>query len=290
MTIKIVTDSTCDLPQTVVDKYGITVIPLYINVGDQSYIDGVELSREVFYKKLPTYPTPPTTSVPGAKVFRNAYRKLIAEGADQILSIHIASSLSATAEVARSAVETLTDVPVTVFDTGQITLGTGLLAIAAAQAAASGKTMEEILSNLKEKASRTYSFAALDTLEYLRRSGRASRFQSTVGSLLSIKPLLSMYDGKMDVDRVRTDTRAIEWLMDHLTNLHPFEELALVHTNGLRKVETFRQRAAPFLPSGKEPVIAEVTPIIGTHVGPGAVGFSCIAKGKTNPNDRMREF
>jgi DegV family protein with EDD domain len=286
MTIKIVTDSTCDLPQTVVDKYGITVIPLYINAGDQSYIDGVELTRKEFYEKLPTYPTPPTTSVPGAKVFRNTYRKLIAEGADQILSIHIASSLSATADVARSAVETLTDVPVTVYDAGQITLGTGLLVIAAAKATASGKTVEEIVAMLKDKALRTYSFAALDTLEYLRRSGRASRFQSTVGALLSIKPLLSMHDGKMNVEKVRTDSRAIEWLMDRLTNLHPFEELALVHTNAPDKVEAFRQRASPFLPSGKEPITAEVTPIIGTHVGPGAVGFSCITKGITSPNDR----
>jgi fatty acid-binding protein DegV len=92
-----------------------------------------------------------------------------------------------------------------------------------------------------------------------------------------------MHDGKMDVDRVRTEKGAIEWLMDHFTNLHPFEELAFVHTNAPDKVETFRQRAYPFLPSGKELIIAEVTPIIGTHVGPGAVGFSCIAKGITNP-------
>lgn len=280
MTIKIVTDSTCDLPQTVADKHGITVIPLYINVGDQSYIDGVELTREEFYEKLPTYPMPPTTSVPGTEVFRNTYRKLIAEGADQILSVHITSSLSATADVARSAVEALTDVPVTVFDAGQITLGTGLLAISAAKAAASGKTAEEIVSMLKEQTSRTHSFAALDTLEYLRRSGRASRFQSTVGALLSVKPLLSMHDGKMNVEKVRTDNRAIEWLMDHLTDLHPFEEIALVHTHAPSKVEAFRQRASPFLPSDKEPIIAEVTPIIGTHVGPGAVGFSCIAKEK----------
>ena len=283
MTTKIVTDSTCDLPQKVVDKYGIIVIPLYINVGDQSYIDGVELTREEFYQQLPTYSTPPTTSVPGVEVFQNTYQKLIADGADQILSIHIASNLSATTDVARSAAETLTDVPVTVIDAGQITLGTGLLAITAAQAAASGGTMEEIVSILNEKASRTYSFAALDTLEYLLRSGRASRFQSTVGSLLSIKPLLSMHDGKMNVERVRTTVGAMEWLMDHLTNLHPFEEIAIVHTNALDKVEAFRQRASPFLPSGKEPIIAGVTPVIGTHVGPGAVGFSCIAKGIKKP-------
>ena len=283
MTIKIVTDSTSDLPQTVADQHDITTIPLYINFGDQSYLDGVDLTREEFYKMLPDHPTPPTTSVPSVELFQNAYRKLIAEGADQILSIHIASSLSATADVARSALETLTDVPVRVFDAGQITSGTGLLSIVAARAAASGKTMEEIVSMLKEKATRSYSFAALDTLEYLRRSGRASRFQSTVGSLLSIKPLLSMHDGKMDVDRVRTEKGAIEWLMDNLTNLHPFEELALVHTNAPDKVEAFRQRAYPFLPSGKELIIAEVTPIIGTHVGPGAVGFSCISKGITTP-------
>jgi DegV family protein with EDD domain len=286
MNIKIVTDSTCDLPQTVVDEYGITVIPLYINIGDQSYIDGVELSREEFYKNLPDYPTPPTTAVPGVEIFQNTYRELIADGADQILSIHIASNLSATADVARSAIETLTDVPVTVFDAGQITIGTGLLAIAAVKGVVSGMTMEEIVSMLKEKALRTYSFAALDTLEHLRRSGRASRFQSTVGALLSVKPLLSMHDGTMNVEKVRTDKRAIEWLMDQLTNLHPFEEFAFVHTNAPNKVEDFRQRASPFLPSGKKPIIAEVTPVIGTHVGPGAVGFSCIAKGMANPNDK----
>lgn len=282
MTIKIVTDSTSDLSQTIADQHDITIVPLYINFGDQSYLDGVELTREEFYKMLPDHPTPPSTSVPSVEMFQNIYQKLSAEGADQILSIHIAGSLSATADIAQSTLETLTDVPVTVFDAGQISLGTGLLAIAAAQAAVSGMTMEEIVSMLKDKALRTYSFAALDTLEYLRRSGRASRFQSTVGSLLSIKPLLSMHNGKMDVDRVRTEKGAIEWLMDHLANLHPFEEIALIHTNAPDKVEAFRQRAHPFLPSGKEPIIAEVTPIIGTHVGPGAVGFSCISKGISN--------
>ena len=286
MTIKIVTDSTCDLPQTVVDKYDITVIPLYINVGDQSYIDGIELSRAEFYEKLPGYPTPPSTSTPGTAVFQKIYQQLIFEGADQILSIHIASSLSVTVDVARSAAETLTDFPVTIFDAGQITVGTGLLAITAAQAAVSGKTMEEIVSMLEEKALRTYSFAALDTLEYLRRSGRASRFQSTVGALLSVKPLLSMHDGKMNVEKVRTDRRAIEWLMDHLTDLHPFEEFALVHTHAPSKAAAFRQRTSPFLPIGKEPILAEVTPIIGAHVGPGAVGFSCITKEKANPSDK----
>ncbi|UCF61032.1 MAG: DegV family protein [Anaerolineaceae bacterium] len=282
MTIKIVTDSTSDLSQTIADQHDITIVPLYINFGDQSYLDGVELTREEFYKMLPDHPTPPSTSVPSVEMFQNIYQKLSAEGADQILSIHIAGSLSATADIAQSTLETLTDVPVTVFDAGQISLGTGLLAIAAAQAAVSGMTMEEIVSMLKDKALRTYSFAALDTLEYLRRSGRASRFRSTVGSLLSIKPLLSMHNGKMDVDRVRTEKGAIEWLMDHLANLHPFEEIALIHTNAPDKVEAFRQRAHPFLPSGKEPIIAEVTPIIGTHVGPGAVGFSCISKGISN--------
>jgi DegV family protein with EDD domain len=280
MTIKVVTDSTGDLPQDIVEKFNITIIPLYINVGDQSYVDGVEITREEFYQRLPYLPTPPSTSVPGIEVFQKTYRQMLSEGAEQILSIHIAGSLSATVDVARSAAETLTDIPVTVFDAGQITLGTGLLSIAAARAAASGATMEEILAQLKEKSNRTYSFAALDTLEYLRRSGRASRFQSTVGTLLSIKPLLSMHAGVMDVERVRTDKGALEWLMDQMTNLHPFEDFAFVHTNAQNRVNAFRERAFPFLPSGEEPMIAAVTPVIGTHVGPGAVGFSCIARAR----------
>lgn len=278
MNIKIVTDSTCDLPEAIIKAYDITVLPLYINIGDQSYLDGIELTREQFYEQLPGYHTSPTTSAPGTGTFVKAYERLAKEGAEEILSIHIAQSLSGVINAATPAVESTDAIPVTIFDSGQITLGTGLLVMAAAKAALDGASMQEILTMLKDLGSRTHAFAALDTLEFLRRSGRVSTIQSKLGALLSVKPLLTMHDGQIGFDKVRTTTGSIQWLIDRVTALGPLEECALVHTHTPEKLEALRQRAQHLFPTDEEPLIAEVTPVIGAHVGPGAVGFACIAK------------
>jgi DegV family protein with EDD domain len=138
MSIRIVTDSNCDLPQAMVDEFGITVVPMYINIGSKSYLDGVTMSRQEFYEGLPHFDAHPMTSVPGSGVFVETFEKLASEGATEILSIHIASSLSAMANSARLAAEQWDKLPVTVFDSGNLTLGTGLQAVAAAKAAAEG--------------------------------------------------------------------------------------------------------------------------------------------------------
>lgn len=278
MTIKIVTDSTCDLPEAIVAEHGITVLPLYINIGERSYLDGVELTREEFYEQLPSYQTPPTTSAPGTGTFVQAYERLANEGAEEVLSIHIAQSLSGVMNAAQSAAESTDVIPVTTFDAGQITLGTGLLVRAAAKAAAAGASMQEIQTMLVEMGSRTHAFAALDTLEYLRRSGRVSMIQSKLGALLRVKPLLTMHDGEIGFDKVRTRNVALQWLIDQVTALGPLEECALVHTHTMERLEELRHRAQNLLPADEEPLIAEVTPVIGAHVGPGAVGFACVAR------------
>ena len=178
MSIRIVTDSNCDLPEQIIRHYGISVVPLYINIGNKSYLDGVEMSHEQFYVGLPQFEAHPTTSVPGPGQFVHVYEQLAAAGATEVLSIHIGGGLSAMVSVARLAAQETSKVPVTVFDSGQLTLGTGLLVLTAARAAAEGQPVADIVPVLEEQASRTYCFAALDTLEYLRRSGRLSRFQS----------------------------------------------------------------------------------------------------------------
>jgi hypothetical protein len=157
MSIKIVTDSTCDLPQAMVAKHGITVIPAYINMDGQSYLDEIELSRPEFYKRLPDCKSSPTTSAPGPGTFTRAYHKLIAEGATEILSIHISATLSNIVNVAHIAAEEMKAVPVTVLDSGQLTSGTGLLALTAAKAAAAGRPMSEIVDLVKGQAMRTHS-------------------------------------------------------------------------------------------------------------------------------------
>ena len=130
MSIKIVTDSTCDLPPSVIEQYGIGVIPLYINVGKQSYLDGVELSREAFYEQLPTYEMHPTTAAAGSEVFQQHYERAAEEGATEVLSIHIASSLSATLDVARLAAKQTTSVSVMAFDSKQLDVDVGDAAVA----------------------------------------------------------------------------------------------------------------------------------------------------------------
>lgn len=276
MSIKIVTDSNCDLPADLVASHGITVVPLYINVGQKSYLDGVEMTHEQFYEGLPHFKSHPTTSVPGPGYFVQVYEQLAQAGASDIISIHIGGALSAMVAVARLAAEEIKSASVAVFDSGQLTLGTGLLVLTAARAAAEGQPVSEILLTLEDQASRTHCIAALDTLEYLRRSGRLSRFQSSLGSVLQIKPLLKMHRGEFDMERVRTRNGASARLLELLTQLAPFEKLTLVHTHAPDKAELFHQKALHLFPDAQQPMVAEVTPVIGTHIGPGAAGFVAI--------------
>ncbi|MBN1265134.1 MAG: DegV family protein [Anaerolineales bacterium] len=276
MTVKIVTDSTCDLPADVVQSLGIDVVPLYINIGEEGYLDGVDISRTEFYTNLPDYPVHPTTGTPGIGAFTRTYEKLAAAGADRILSIHISKSLSATVDVARKAAEVFRSVPVTVLDSLQLSLGTGFQVRRAAEMARAGAVLEEILADLADMARRSIVIARLSTLEFLRRSGRLTMFMTGLGSLLKLKPILTMVDGVPTSSRVRTTQRAEEQLIKELEKRAPFEQFALVHTNAAAEAEAFRQRIERFLPEG--PLFSmDITPVIGAHIGPGAVGFAAVS-------------
>ncbi len=277
MSIKIVTDTTCDLPEETTAELGVTVVPLYINIGQESYLDGIDMSREEFYRRLPTFEHHPQTASPGPEMFHETYERLAEEGAREILSIHIAASLSGTLNTAQLAAEATRAVPVTVLDSGQLSVGTGFLVQAAARAAAAGRSLAEIVELVREKTQRTHLFAGLDTLEFLQRSGRMSWAVSKIGGLLKIKPLLTMHDGEPGVQQVRTAKRAMQRLIDTLEDLAPLEELALVHTHAPDKINELRERASHLFPQGKEIIEAEVTPVIGAHIGPGAAGFACVA-------------
>jgi DegV family protein with EDD domain len=277
VTIKIVTDSTCDLPDELAAEHGISVVPLYINIGTESYLDGIELSRRAFYEGLPDYKTFPTTAVPGVGAFKRVYERLANEGATEILSLHISISLSSVVNVARLAAEEVKSVRVTVLDSRQLSLGTGWLAMLAAKAAAARHSMEDILEQVKDQIRRSYVFAALDTLEFLRRSGRMNGIVAGLGTLIDLKPLLKMYDGQPTSERVRTNGRAYRRLIELVSAIGPLERLALVHTNAPDKAEQLRQQAQPLFPGDEEPLSVNVTSVIGSHIGPGAVGFAAVA-------------
>jgi len=276
MTVKIVTDSTCDLPADVIAQYGIVVMPLYIHVGHEGYLDGVELSREQFYRDLPGYNPAPTTAASSPEKYRQAYESLARQGAGGILSIHISESLSTVLNTARLAAQEIQEVRVTVFDSRQLSLGTGFLVETAAKAAAAGCSVSDIIALLNEQITRSHVFAALDTLEFLKRSGRMNGAVSAMGNLLQIKPLLRMYDGKPTAERVRTRERAMQRLLEMLYDVGPLERVAIVHTHAPERVAELRERAAQLLPSG-DIMTMDITPVIGAHIGPGAVGFACVA-------------
>jgi DegV family protein with EDD domain len=275
MTIRIVTDSTCDLPEEIAAQYGIRTVPMYINFGGESFLDGIDLSREAFYARLPDCDPPPTTAIPGPQMFLNAYEKLADEGATEILSIHIAKNLSAVVDTAHLAAREAST-PVTVFDSGSLSLGLGFLVQAAVEAAAQGCSMDEIVALLEAQRQRTHVFAALDTLEFLRRSGRMNRVMATLGSWLQMKPLLKMHDGKPTAEKIRTTEAAVQRLITLLEEQLPLERVALVHTHSLEKAQGLRHKARHLLPGG-EIMSVDITPVFGAHLGPGAVGFVSVS-------------
>lgn len=275
--IRIVTDSTCDLPQATINQYGIRVVPLYINIGDKGYLDGVEITRAEFDQNLPTYPTHPTTAVPSTEKFREVYDALARDGATEILSIHISTSLSAVVDTARIAAQETKSVAVTVFDSRQLSLGTGFLVELAAQLAVQDKAMGEIVAALNDQIKRSHVFAALDTLEFLKRSGRMNGMIANFGTLLQLKPILTMFDGKAGAERVRTRERAMQRVLEMLHDAGALERVAIVHANAPERVAELRKQAAHLLPDENVPVM-DITPVIGAHIGPGAFGFAIVSK------------
>ncbi len=274
--LKLVTDSTCDLPEALIAQYDITVVPLYLNIGQQSYREGVDLSREEFYEGLPGYDPFPTTAAPSVGQFKTAYERLATAGATEILSIHVAAGLSATYNNARLAAQATTAVPVTVFNSQQVTLGLGFMILAAAQAVAEGSAIPDIIPMLEARIPRTHVFAALDTLEYLKRSGRVNRVVAELGGLLQIKPVIKIYRDDITAERVRTGSRARQRLVTLAEEIAPLEQAALIHSHALEKTDALRQSVAHLLPEA-DPLCVEITPVLGTHVGPGGVGLACVA-------------
>ncbi len=276
MKISILTDSTCDLPASIVDELQISVLPLYINIGDQGYLDGVDMTRQAFYQGLSSFPMHPTTGTPGIDRFQQTFQQLADDGATEIVSIHISESLSATVNVARQAAAEFSAVPVHVVDSQQLSMGTGFQVEAAARLARQGATSAEILAQLGDLAGRSFVAARLSTLEFLRRSGRMNRFMAGLGSLLQIKPILTMHDGTPGSERVRTASKAEERLITMLEERKPIERFALLHTHDPGGAQTLKEKLEAHIPSGQE-IAVDITPVIGAHIGPGAVGYAIVS-------------
>lgn len=279
MSIMIVTDSTSDLPVEMINKHNITVIPCFVNIDGESYLDGVEISRKAFYEQLPDAKQPPTTSAPGPGVFHETYKSLIELGATAIFSIHITQKFSNICNVARLAAEQIHEVPIHVIDSGNLSMAEGLVVLAAAQAAQSGASEEEVLRIVDKSIVQANAFAKLDTVDFLQRSGRLSNIQHGIISLLDIKPILRMNNHLAKMDIVRTRKKAFNRVVEMAKQMAPNASLfGITHANVPEQVEELIQQLKQAIPNLPEPMISEVTPALGTHVGPGALCLNWLPK------------
>lgn len=275
--VSILTDSTSDVPPEVAERLRITVVPAYIQIGNQSYRDGAfpgGLGREEFYAQLPTMPVVPTTAVPPAHEFAVAYRSLAAE-ADEVIAIVVSAGLSGMYNVAHLGAQDVPELKVHVVDSGQLTMGLGWMVIAAAEAAAEGQSAQEILALIEDMKPRVHVYAALDTLEYLRRSGRVSWARTKAAQILRIKPIVEVLLGKVtDIGQTRTGRRAIERLVELTRALGPLERLAILHTFA-PGMENLRHHLTDLCSPGLMLTVVATT-IVGAHVGPRGLGVAAV--------------
>jgi DegV family protein with EDD domain len=278
MKLGIVTDSTSDLPKNLIEQYEIEVVPTILVLEGKEYADGVGISRNDFYARLPSLQTSPTTAAPSIGEFSARYDSLFSRGCDHILSIHAAGKLTTIINSARQAAE---DYPqrITIIDSLSLSLGLGFQVLAAAEAAENG--LQVALDAVESTRKRLIIHAALDTMENLKRSGRVPGAVAALGSLLSIKPVIELIDGDVKaIGAVRTTKQANERILNLLLQGGDLERLAILHTGAEQRAKDFlntlMQQASQSVP--RDILLVNVTSVIGTHVGPNGLGFASVRK------------
>ncbi len=279
MKIGLVTDSPCDIPADLVERHQIEVIPSILVIEGQEYFDGIDISREEFYQRLPSLRRAPTTAAPSPADFATRYQKLLSAGCEHVISIHIAEKLTSIPSFARTAARDFAE-KVTVLESGSLSLGSGFQVLAAAEAIEKGFSLDAVLEIIRSTRERVRVGAALDTMDYLRRSGRVPAAVTAIGGLLHIKPVVELREGVVKpLSAARTTRHATEALLNFLLSLGALERLAVLHTNSEPRAHDFLEMldnsdARKSIPA--EIRIVNVTGLIGTHIGPNGLGFAAV--------------
>jgi len=283
VSIRIVTDSTADLSPELAAEHNITVVPASVLFGDEELLDGVDIQSQEFYARLASDPVLPTTSQPAPGAFRAAYEQLAAEGATEILSIHVSEKLSGTIGSARQGAQGLEGVRIEHVNSGLVTMALGLGVIAAAKAVAGGASMEEARDLAVAQFGRTHTYFLLDTLEYLQRGGRIGRAGAAIGTLLRVKPLLTLRDGEVEAaGRVRTKKKAMADMLRRVSELGPIEQMMAAHGASAPESQELIRELRAIAPDA-EMITGEVGPAIGVHTGPGALACAVVTARETSP-------
>jgi DegV family protein with EDD domain len=273
--VRIVTDSACDLPQALADELGIEIVSLAIRFGSEEFIDRTELGTDEFWRRCEALPVLPETAAPSPGQFEIAFRKVMAEGADGIVVVALSGELSATKQSAELAARSVADeVRIEVVDSRTVAIGQGMIAVAAARAARAGGTIDQIASTARSQAERTRVWGALDTLDNLKKGGRIGNAKAMLASVLSIKPIIELRNGKVEEGgRQRTRAKALAFIVEKMRadqeKYGTLENLAVMHAKA-SDIDAFvaivRSHARG------EVVIGDIGAVIGAHAGRGTVG------------------
>ena len=274
--IHIAADSVCDLPAKLASSLGVSIIPTYVNIGAESIADdGVGLERKRYYRELPRMAAQPTTAAPSPGDAAAFYQRILDAGAEHIVSIHVPESLSGTLNAMRLGAETAGKDRITLVDSLQLTFGIGLQVWAAAELALTGAGLNDILERIERVRDHCKVYAIIDTMEYLRRSGRVSSLVASLGGLLRIKPVIRVDQGDIEpIGRMRAWSRAEQRLRELTRAEAPLERLAVLHIANRAGAESFLESIRDIAPS--DTLVIETTPTLGTHIGPGSIGVATL--------------
>lgn len=275
--VSVVTDSTADIPKSLLANSGIIVVPLNVHFGDEVLRDGIDIDSDQFFRRLAQSTRLPTTSQPSSGAFEEAYRPLLERG-HEIVSIHLSARLSGTVSSALTAANALDPGRITVVDSQAISMAMGFVVLIAAQMAHQGHLRETILAALDGLLPCARLVVALDTLTYVQRGGRIGKAQALLGSILNVKPLITLRNGEVEpLGRARSRRHAIDRIIETLQRTGPPRRLAVLHGAAQRDGEVLRARVAALFPLLQVP-IAQIGPVIGTHTGPGVLGLTYITQ------------
>jgi DegV family protein with EDD domain len=271
--VRLVTDSACDVPQHVAEELGITIVPLTIRIDGVEYTDRVDLSPAEFWARCAASSALPETAAPAPGQFEEQYRRLASEGASAIVVVSLSGALSATIQSAELAARSVADVvPVHVVDSHSCTLGLGTLAMHAARMAHEGVGVDEIVATTIERAARTRVWGALDTLDNLKKGGRIGGAKALLASALAIKPIIEVREGKVEQGgKQRTRSKALTFLVDKLQSYGAVTDLAVLHAD-CTDVDQFVELLRPHYTG--DIVVGDIGPVVGSHAGRGTIGIA----------------
>ncbi len=272
--IRVVTDSSCDLPAELADSLGIRIVPLSIRFGDEEFIDREQLSVAEFWARCATSDTLPETAAPAPGQFEQTYRELAAESAEGIVVVSLSGALSATIQSAELAARSVADlIDVRVVDSRSVTLGVGTIALSCARLGTTGATVDEVADHAADLARRTRVFGALDTLENLKKGGRIGNAKALLATALAIKPIIEVVDGQVEQGgKQRTRSKALAFLVSKVREYGDrITDLAVLHAD-CSDVDTFVDMLRPH--HAGEIVVGEIGPVIGSHAGRGTIGVA----------------